>query len=63
MGKSNLTATTRCVRCGAKATVWTGHVERKKPPTIITAGWCAVCAKVAMGWSGRYKKWMGKERR
>lgn len=52
--------TTKCIRCGKPAVLWTGHV-RTKAGEQITAGWCkGACKRIWAGYFGPYKASMGR---
>ena len=62
MARPILFQTTVCVRCGNKATMWSGYVEHWISKAKFLAGWCGRCVNL-LGYRGRYYADVPVERR
>lgn len=59
--------TTKCVRCGKPAKMWSGILFVGRPPgasrrPIVSAGWCTKrCLNASEGLVGYHQRWMGNQ--
>lgn len=55
-----MTQTTKCIRCGKQAKIWTGHVKKRNGDAIL-AGWCSDrCIQAWEGYHGLFRRKYGE---
>lgn len=60
-----MTQTTKCIKCGKPAKMWTGHVQKRNGEHIL-AGWCSkrceeIIAGKFQGYCGSFRQELGEE--